>query len=84
MHTIRAERVGKQGLILQRTEGIKHILLSKSSKILPLQYGILCTCEPKVKYFDRPMLRRKLQCAINYGLVSIKVFIYRDLYFCIN
>lgn len=38
--TIRAERVGKQGLILQRTEGIKHILLSKSSKILPLRYII--------------------------------------------
>lgn len=40
MHTIRAERVGKQGLILQRTKGIKHILLSKSSDTTSTVYYV--------------------------------------------
>lgn len=40
MHTIRAERVGKQGLVLQRTEGIKHILLSKSSDTTSTVYYV--------------------------------------------
>lgn len=74
-YTTRTEEVGKYVTF----EEILNITYKSESKIIitfylssKIYYVIIY--KPKVKFFDRPMLCRKLQCALKHGLLSIKLF----------
>lgn len=74
-YTTRTEEVGKYVTF----EEILNITYKSESKIiltfyLSSQIYYVIIYKPKVKFFDRPMLCRKLQFALKHGLLSIKLF----------